>query len=113
MVFVKVGETTEVPAGAMKSFALGEVEVLVLNVNGNYYAINNKCTHMGGDLSKGTLQGIVLTCPRHSSRFDVTTGKALSGPKFGPIKLKTGDARVYPAQVDGNAIMVDIGEKTP
>jgi len=109
MVFVKLGEITEVPAGAMKSFPVGENEVLVLNVNGKYYAMNNKCTHMGGDLSKGTLQGIILTCPRHGSRFDVTNGKALHGPKFGPIKLKTGDARTYPAQVDGNAIMVDIG----
>jgi 3-phenylpropionate/trans-cinnamate dioxygenase ferredoxin subunit len=109
MVFVKIAETTEVPAGAMKSFTLGENEVLVLNVNGKYYAMNNKCPHMGGDLSKGTLQGIVLTCPRHSSRFDVTNGNALSGPKFGPIKLKVSDARVYPAQVDGTAIMVDVG----
>jgi 3-phenylpropionate/trans-cinnamate dioxygenase ferredoxin subunit len=109
MVFTKVGEITEVPAGAMKFYAVGDREILVLNVNGTYYAMNNKCPHMGGDLSKGTLQGIVLTCPRHSSRFDITTGKALSGPKFGPIKLKTSDAHVYPAQVDGNAIMVDVG----
>lgn len=109
MVFVKIAETTEVPAGAMKSFVIRESEILVLNVNGKYYAMNNKCPHMNGDLSKGTLQGIVLTCPRHSSRFDVTTGKALSGPKFGPIKLKVGDARIYPAQIDGTAIMVEIG----
>jgi 3-phenylpropionate/trans-cinnamate dioxygenase ferredoxin subunit len=109
MVFVKVGETTEVPAGAMKSYLVGTNEILVLNVNGKYYAMNNKCTHMGGDLSKGTLQGIILTCPRHGSRFDITNGKALQGPKFGPIKLKTSDARTYQAQVDGNAIMVDIG----
>lgn len=109
MVFVKVGETTEVPAGAMKAFTVRENEILVLNVNGKYYAMNNRCTHMGGDLSKGTLQGIILTCPRHGSRFDVTSGKALHGPKFGPIKLKTSDAHIYPAQVDGNSIMVDIG----
>ncbi len=93
----------------MKSYTVSGKEVLILNVNGKYYAMNNKCPHMNGNLSKGILQGIVLTCPRHSSRFDISTGKALSGPKFGPIKLKTSDAHIYPAQVDGNAIMVDIG----
>lgn len=109
MVFVKIAEATEVPPGTMKPFTVEGKEILILNLNGKYYAMGGKCTHMGGDLSKGTLQGIVLTCPRHSSRFDVTTGKALSGPKFGPIRLKTSDEPTYEVQVDGTSILVNLG----
>jgi 3-phenylpropionate/trans-cinnamate dioxygenase ferredoxin subunit len=109
MVFVKIAEATEVPPGTMKPFTVEGKEILILNLNGKYYAMGGKCTHMGGDLSKGTLQGIVLTCPRHSSRFDVTTGKALSGPKFGPIRLKTSDELTYEVQVDGTSILVNLG----
>lgn len=109
MVFVKLAEASEIQPGTMKPFTVEGKEVLVLNVNGKFYAMGAKCTHMGGDLSKGTLQGIVLTCPRHGARFDVTTGKSLSGPKFGPVRLKTGDEPAYPVQVEGTSIAVDIG----
>jgi 3-phenylpropionate/trans-cinnamate dioxygenase ferredoxin subunit len=107
-VFVKVGETSEVPLGSMKLFSIEGNEILVVNVNGSLYAIGGKCTHMGGDLSQGKLQGIIITCPRHGSRFDVTNGKALSGPKFGPIRLKTSDELAYPVKVEDSAIMVDV-----
>ena len=108
MVYVKVGETSEVPLGTMKLFAAEGREILVVNVNGSLYAIGGKCSHMGGDLSQGKLQGIIVTCPRHSSRFDVTKGKAIFGPKFGPIRLKTSDEPVYEVKVEGSSIMVNI-----
>ena len=82
LTFVKVAETSEVPLGQMKTVKLAEKEVLIANVNGVYYAIGNICTHQRGDLSKGTLEGITVTCPKHKSKFDVTTGKVISGPKF-------------------------------
>lgn len=108
MVFVRVGEASEVPLGSMKLFVAEGREILVVNVNGHLYAIGGKCTHMGGDLSQGKLQGIIVTCPRHGSTFDVTSGKALSGPKFGPIRLKTSDEPVYAVKVEGSSIMVEI-----
>ncbi len=109
MVFVKVGEATEIPPGTMKNFSIeGGKVVLVVNVNGSLYALGGKCTHQGGDLSLGKLQGIIVTCPRHGSRFDVTTGKSLSGPKFGPIRLKTDDEPTYAVRIDGSSIMVDV-----
>ena len=78
--FVKVAETTEVPAGSIKKVTVGGEEILVTNVEGKYYAMGSKCTHRGGDLSKGVLSGSVVKCPRHGSRFDVTSGEVVGGP---------------------------------
>ncbi len=70
----------EIPIGTMKSFKMGDKEVLVVNYGGKFYAIGNRCTHARGDLSKGKLEGNIVTCPRHGSKFDVTTGNRLAGP---------------------------------
>ena len=78
--FVKVAETTEVPPGNMKKVTLDGKEILVANVEGTYYAIGNKCTHRGGDLSKGSLSGKLVKCPRHGAKFNVTTGEVVAGP---------------------------------
>ena len=78
--FVRVAETTEVPAGGIKKVAVGGEEILVANVEGKYYAMGGKCTHRGGDLSKGVLSGSVVKCPRHGARFDVTSGEVVRGP---------------------------------
>jgi len=108
MGFVKVAETQEIPIGAMKMVKPGEKETLIANVEGKFYAIGNKCTHMGGDLYKGKLEGSVVTCPRHGAKFDVTTGRAVSGPKIGFLKLKTGDEPAYEVKVEGNEILIKI-----
>ena len=104
--FVKVAEASEIPVGKMKMVKLGDKEVLVANVNGNYYAIANRCTHKGGDLSKGSLDGNIVTCPLHSSKFDVTTGKAVSGPKIGFLRVKTNDEPSFEVKVEGNDLML-------
>jgi 3-phenylpropionate/trans-cinnamate dioxygenase ferredoxin subunit len=108
MAFVKVAETSEIPIGTMKMVKPGETEILIVNVDGTFYAIRNRCTHQGGDLSQGKLEGNVVTCPRHGSRFDVTTGKNLSGPKIGFLRLKTDDEPSYAVKVEENAILVNI-----
>ncbi len=77
---VKVAETDEVPPGKMKKVTLNGTEILIVNVEGKYHAMGNKCTHRGGDLSKGSLSGKVVKCPRHGAKFDVTTGERVAGP---------------------------------
>lgn len=94
----------------MKAVKLGEKEVLIANVNGAYYAIGNVCTHAGGDLSKGTLEGNTVTCPRHKSKFDVTNGKVISGPKIPLIHPKIKDETAYSVKVQGNDILIDTGK---
>jgi nitrite reductase/ring-hydroxylating ferredoxin subunit len=78
--FIEVSRVGEIPPGTMKAFKVAERELLVANCEGKYYAIDKKCTHAGGDLSKGKLNGKIVTCPRHGSKFDVTTGSVVGGP---------------------------------
>jgi 3-phenylpropionate/trans-cinnamate dioxygenase ferredoxin subunit len=104
--FVKLAETSEVPMGKMKMVKVGEKDILIANIDGNCYAIGNKCTHAGGDLSKGSLEGSVVTCPRHGSKFDVTTGKVVSGPKVLFLRLKIKDEPSFQVKVEGKNILV-------
>jgi 3-phenylpropionate/trans-cinnamate dioxygenase ferredoxin component len=101
MSLVEIAQTDQVPAGTMKSFSVNDKMVLVINIEGKIYAMGNKCTHFGGDLSKGKLEGNVVTCPRHGARFDVASGNPVKGPakKSEPV---------YEVKVDGKSIKVDI-----
>ena len=106
MSFVKVAETSEIPRGQTKVVKLAEKEVLIANVNDIYYAIENSCTHMHGDLSKGMLDGNLVTCPKHKAKFDVTSGKVVSGPKIPLMHPKIKDAFAYAIKVEGKDIMI-------
>jgi 3-phenylpropionate/trans-cinnamate dioxygenase ferredoxin component len=103
----KVAETSEIPLGQMKAVKLAEKEVLIANVNNVYYAIGNICTHKRGDLSKGMLEGNTLTCPKHRAKFDVTTGKVVSGPKIPFIHPKIEDEPAYVVKVEGKDILIE------
>lgn len=99
---------SDLPSGAMKSFLVGGKKILIANVGGNFYAVDNTCTHAGGDLSKGKLEGTTVTCPRHGSKFDVTSGRNLSGPKIPFFKPKVRDLNAYAVKIEGDSIAVDI-----
>lgn len=105
-VFVKVAETSEIPSGQTKAFTLAGNAILIANTNGVYHAIGNVCTHMGGDLSKGTLEGNVVTCPKHRAKFDVTTGKVVSGPKVAFMHPKIKDQLTYAVKVEGKDLLL-------
>ncbi|MGD0644196.1 MAG: Rieske (2Fe-2S) protein [Candidatus Bathyarchaeia archaeon] len=107
MTLVKVAETSEISLGQMKAVKLAEKEVLIANVNGVFYAIGNVCTHMTGDLSKGMLEGNTVTCPDHKSKFDVTTGKVISGPKILFMHPKIKDEPAYVVKVEGKDILLE------
>ena len=106
--FVKVAETSEIPAGKMKMVKVEEKEFLIANIDGNYYAIGNKCTHAGGNLSKGSLEGNIVTCPKHKAKFDVTTGKVVSGPKILFLHPKIKDESSYEVKVEGKEVLLKI-----
>ena len=72
--FVEVPGAGELASGQMKMFNIGRREVLLARVGDNFYAVDDRCPHMGGDLSEGVLEGTIVTCPRHHSRFDLTDG---------------------------------------
>ena len=74
MEYIRVTDKTELPPNKMIMVVVGGKEVLLANVDGSYFAIANKCTYAGGSLVKGSLEGSIVTCPRHGSQFDLKTG---------------------------------------
>ncbi len=70
-----VCDPSEVEAGKSKEFEISGKKILVSNIDGRFYAIDALCSHMGGDLGKGKIEGNDVICPKHHAKFDVTTGK--------------------------------------
>jgi 3-phenylpropionate/trans-cinnamate dioxygenase ferredoxin subunit len=78
----------ELPAGEVKIVRSGELAIGVYNLNGEYYAIEDRCSHDDGPLAEGDFEpdeGVAI-CPRHGSRFDVRTGRALTLPAYLPVE---------------------------
>jgi 3-phenylpropionate/trans-cinnamate dioxygenase ferredoxin subunit len=73
--------------------------IALCNVDGEFFAIDDVCTHDGGPLGQGELRGNVIECPRHGARFDVRTGKVLALPAPKPVGT-------YSVQVEGTEIRV-------
>jgi nitrite reductase/ring-hydroxylating ferredoxin subunit len=105
---IAVGTVEDFPSGTMKAVTVNGKELVVVNSGGRFYVINRHCTHRGGDLSQGTLEGSAVRCPEHGALFDLATGKNLEGPKIGPIKLKTKDEVCYPVVVEGREIKIQV-----
>jgi nitrite reductase/ring-hydroxylating ferredoxin subunit len=84
MTKTQVGLVKDVAPGTMKGLMAGETKILVANIGGKFSAIGDKCTHRGCSLSKGRLEGEVVTCPCHGSRFNVKTGAVVRGPAEEP-----------------------------
>ena len=101
MSFVEIAKTDEIPTGQMKGIKINDKDILVTNIAGKYYAIGAKCTHAGGDLSKGKMDGNIVICPRHGSKFDVITGKSVSGPAKQSVPI-------YQVKIQGKSILIDI-----
>jgi nitrite reductase/ring-hydroxylating ferredoxin subunit/hemoglobin-like flavoprotein len=77
---------SEVAAGQIKLVRVDGENVAVFNVDGKFFATQEACTHQGGPLSEGTLEGNCITCPIHGSRFDVTNGAVVRGPAKTPLQ---------------------------
>ena len=97
--YVKVGQTSEFPVGSLRKVVLGGEDVLVGNVGGALYAISNACTHRGGPLDEGELDGNNVICPWHGGQFDVTTGKVIGPP---PMK----DETPFDVRVEGSDVLM-------
>jgi nitrite reductase/ring-hydroxylating ferredoxin subunit len=107
MVFIRGCSRSEVPPGSLKLVAVGGKDLVISNVDGAFYAMDNWCTHEQGNLSEGRLDGNVLTCPDHGAQFDVKTGKVLGGPDGEPPDSISPE-KPYRVKVEGDDVMVDI-----
>src|SRR5260370_5113505 len=78
--FVKVAELDDLDEGELLAVEVDGEPICLAKIDGNIYAITDNCTHIGGPLNEGELDGEVLTCPRHGAPFNVCTGKVFRGP---------------------------------
>jgi 3-phenylpropionate/trans-cinnamate dioxygenase ferredoxin subunit len=83
--WIKVGTRSEMLPGEFKVVWDGDTPIAVYNIDGALYAIEDTCTHDGGDLAGGEVIGFEVECPRHGARFDVRTGAVTKPPAYEPI----------------------------
>jgi nitrite reductase/ring-hydroxylating ferredoxin subunit len=96
--FVPVTRASEVAPGVMTWAVVDRERILIANVGGAFYALEDACGHRQAPLSKGTLEGYVIECPLHFATFDVRTGKLLSGPAAADVatyQVRVNDDTVY------------------
>ncbi len=83
--FVKVAVTADLPSGELMLVEVENERIVLANVDGQYYALTDVCTHAECPLSDGELEGEVLECPCHGSQFDVRTGEVVGPPANEPL----------------------------
>ena len=98
--FMKLCATKDISPGEMKQFDLKEEEILVVNLSGQFYCLEARCSHAGAPLYEGSLEDIVLTCPWHYSQFNIEDGSVLRGPAKKPL-------RVYRTEIKDRQIFVE------
>ncbi|MEN6418333.1 MAG: Rieske 2Fe-2S domain-containing protein [Clostridiaceae bacterium] len=108
MTYQKAASADELKDGEMKKAILKDNVVLLVRLGGTFYALDNKCPHMGGSLADGTLDGASVVCPRHGTAFDVRTGAVAKNGKLAFIPVKPASARTYPVKVEGGDVLVGI-----
>jgi nitrite reductase/ring-hydroxylating ferredoxin subunit len=128
--FVEIAKVSEISNGKMKHIEVDGKEVLIANIGGKFYAINDRCGHMNALLSMGNLTGNTVTCPFHGAKFDVTNGKKLSEPILTPSQemeplpqtwqkffenvgqlmahIKTYDQIAYETKIDGDTVKIKL-----
>ena len=95
--WVRVAATGEVLPGEFRVVYDGDTPIAVYNIDGALYAIEDVCTHDGGDLAGGEVLGFEVECPRHGARFDLRTGGVTRPPAYEPIAS-------FPVRTDAGAI---------
>jgi 3-phenylpropionate/trans-cinnamate dioxygenase ferredoxin subunit len=97
--FVKVAKAADIPAGVARVYQANGRRVVVCNVDGDLYAIDDICPHDGGDLGEGELDEFAIECPRHGARFDVRSGEVMALPAVKPVNG-------YAVKIEGDDIFV-------
>jgi 3-phenylpropionate/trans-cinnamate dioxygenase ferredoxin subunit len=104
--FSEVCKLNDISEGTTKVVSVNGTSVLLAKLGGNLYAIDNICSHDGGDLGEGVLIDGQVECPRHGARFDITTGEATQMPAAVGVdkyEVKVENGRVYVAAMEEQA----------
>ena len=97
--WVDVAAKDELPAGSSRVVEVDGAMVAVFNLNGEYYAVEDLCTHDEGELASGEIEGEEIICPRHGARFNIKTGKVTAPPAYE-------DIATFPVREDEGRIQV-------
>jgi nitrite reductase/ring-hydroxylating ferredoxin subunit len=129
--FVEIGHVDEIPIGKMKYVEVQGKEIVISNIGGKIYAMDDRCGHMNARLSMGNISNDgIVTCPFHGARFNVTTGKKIKEPILAPSHqmeplpktwqnylehagqlmshIKTYDQQLYEVLVEGDRIKIRV-----
>jgi len=101
LAFHKVATKGQIEPGQFLSVEVDGEPIAIYNVGGEFYATRDECTHDGGTLSGGTMEGDQVVCPRHGAKFDVTTGEVKALPAFEPVAT-------FELKLEGDDIYVDV-----
>ena len=105
LIYIDIMASTDLPTGTTKKIATDVGDILLANVDGNLYAIDDMCTHEDSSLSLGCLKGDLVSCTLHGSRFNVRTGEPMEEPATQPL-------RRYPIRVHNDRIEVCLTPKS-
>ncbi len=101
--FVFACKASEIPEGGKKLLEVADQLVVIFQVEGEFFALDDICTHDDGPLSEGALEDHTIACPRHGAKFDIRDGRALTMPATKP----TGS---YEVKVEGEDLYVNFGD---
>ena len=99
--FVTVAKAGQIPVGAAQVVRVGDQSLAVFHLADGYHVLDDVCTHDGGPLAEGVLDGDVIECPRHGARFDVRTGAAIQLPAFEPVET-------HEVRLEGDTVQVGV-----
>jgi nitrite reductase/ring-hydroxylating ferredoxin subunit len=128
--YVEVAKANEIANGKMKHLEVNRKEILIANIGGKFYSLNDRCDHMNALLSMGNLANNIVTCPFHGARFDIINAKKMKEPILTPSQemeplpktwqkylecadqlmahIKTYDQEIYETKIEGDNIKVKI-----
>ena len=84
--YLKICNTFEIPEGSSKVFKINDTEIVVIQTKGNFYALDNRCSHQEGPLGLGRILDRSIICPWHGARFELQSGRLLEGPNCKNLK---------------------------
>jgi len=100
--WVRVATLDDVPPGTLRAVVENGTAIALANVDGDLYALEDRCSHQDYPLSDGELEGTRLQCIYHGAEFDVCSGKALTLPAIRPVKS-------FPVEIRDDDVYVDLG----
>jgi 3-phenylpropionate/trans-cinnamate dioxygenase ferredoxin subunit len=101
--FVRVAAVSELSDPSKMLVEVDDRMIALFHVAGRFFAIDDVCTHDGGPLAEGQLEGFAIACPRHGAKFDIRDGRVLSMPATQPTVA-------HEVKVEGNDVFVRVNE---